>query len=34
TVCQMVYKYAISTLVPSRPVLLPSGDQPAEQGNS
>lgn len=27
TVSQMVYKHAISTVVPSRPVRLPSGDQ-------
>ena len=34
TVSQMVYKHAISTVVPSRPVRLPSGDQPAEPGNA
>nr|6XYJ_AAA Chain AAA, RNA-binding protein Hfq [Pseudomonas aeruginosa PA7]6XYJ_BBB Chain BBB, RNA-binding protein Hfq [Pseudomonas aeruginosa PA7]6XYJ_CCC Chain CCC, RNA-binding protein Hfq [Pseudomonas aeruginosa PA7]6XYJ_DDD Chain DDD, RNA-binding protein Hfq [Pseudomonas aeruginosa PA7]6XYJ_EEE Chain EEE, RNA-binding protein Hfq [Pseudomonas aeruginosa PA7]6XYJ_FFF Chain FFF, RNA-binding protein Hfq [Pseudomonas aeruginosa PA7] len=33
-VSQMVYKHAISTVVPSRPVRLPSGDQPAEPGNA
>ena len=33
TVSQMVYKHAISTVVPSRPVRLPSSDQPAEPGN-
>ncbi|HBO6872898.1 TPA: RNA chaperone Hfq, partial [Pseudomonas aeruginosa] len=27
-------KHAISTVVPSRPVRLPSGDQPAEPGNA
>lgn len=29
TVSQMVYKHAISTVVPSRPVKLPQGDEKA-----
>jgi host factor-I protein len=31
TVTQMVYKHAISTIVPGRAVSLAAGDEPAEQ---
>jgi len=31
TVSQMVYKHAISTVVPSRPVRLPSADEESAQ---
>jgi host factor-I protein len=36
TVSQMVYKHAISTVVPARNVRLqmPTGDEPIEPGNS
>ena len=33
TVSQMVYKHAISTVVPGRPVRLPADDDVAESGN-
>ncbi len=31
TVSQMVYKHAISTVVPSRPIRMPAPDQGAEE---
>jgi host factor-I protein len=34
TISQMVYKHAISTIVPARQVRLPHGDEPAHEGES
>ncbi len=32
SVNQMVYKHAISTIVPSRPIKIPYADDPSDQG--
>lgn len=34
TISQMVYKHAISTIVPARQVRLPHGDEPSHEGES